>query len=714
MNSKIHFSEYTEKFSSGLPIGNGQIAAMVLGSPQKNRFALNHEELWSTRARKADIPMRADRLKDIRRHLDNEDHENATLAAHDAYSRYFENSNRKIAPYVPAGDLFISIDTGEIYSYSRSLDIKSGEVKVSFKSQNYGNVEMSAFISSKLPLGLIEIKSEKPCEPSIELSRTEDENCVYTIESTALRTELHGVLDGELFFLMAVNHRKISENHTLISFGIDVSEEKSKLFVPSQLPEYAPALSEHKSVFEKKLGESEIILDTAEITDTTDKRVSALSEENDISLPIMFFNFAKYLMASGSGKFPNNLQGKWNEEILPPWSCDYHLDINLQMNYWFTDVLGMGYANEALFNYCERCIPNGRKRAKNLYNCRGICFDHASDLYGSMFHDAYGWGTWISAAPWLAQHFYRHYLYTADIDFLRERAYPFICECLDFYEDYTFIKNGKLCIAPSCSPENRFIGAGELFISICENSAADVSLYRELIIYAIDCAKALGLDDSRWQRLLSLTHDLKIGSDGRLLEWDKEYEEAEPQHRHLSHLVGFYPGWLIEKGSDLAVACEKSLDYRLSVGGGHTGWSRSWVACLYARLGRGEDFWESIKNLICEQCSPSLLDFHPFKGGPVFQIDGNFGGAAAIAEAFVSTRYNETTLLGACPTAWKSGKIKHFKLPYLTDISFDFSDGKVTKIELTSAVPHEIKLIYPNGSMTVSLEKDKKYEFAIN
>ena len=713
MNDKIHFSNHTDKYTSGLPIGNGKIAAMVLGSPEKTRFALNHEGLWRTAGKIREVPTRVGNLHDIRDLISNNNYEKATHLAQDSYSRYFEGSQKRIMPYVPAGDLNIIIDAGVVTNYHRSLDLRSGEVFIEFDCSNYGHVEISSFMDHCTMLGHIKILTEKSCPPSLELCRSEDENCSYIVNDTKGRKELLGVLDDELYFLIAVNYASISDNCTTISFGIDVGLDKEKLSVSFDIPDYDLTLMKHKSEFSKLLGKSDISIKFPESDLTTDKRIENLLSEKDITLPILFFNFAKYLMASGSGDYPLNLQGKWNEELTPPWSCDYHLDINLQMNYWFNDVLGMNRANEALFDYCESCIPSARERAKNLYGCRGICFDHASDLWGAMFHDAYGWGTWIGAAPWLAQHFYRHYLYTADIDFLEQRAYPFMCECLDFYEDYTFVKNGKLCISPSCSPENRFTDAGALPISVCEDSAMDISLYRELLIYAIDAAKALGIDQARWQRLLDMTPELKIGSDGRLLEWNKEYQEAEPEHRHLSHLVGLYPGWLVEKNSKLYTACEKSLDYRLSFGGGQTGWSRAWVACLYARLERSDDLWQSIKNLICEQCSTSLLDFHPPIGSykdKIFQIDGNFGGAAAIAEAFVSVRFNEITLLGACPPAWKSGRITHFKLPYNTDISFDFENGKVTKIELYSPVTHKITIKYPQGSMSIHLKEGEQFE----
>ena len=713
MNDTIWFDTPTDVYTSGLPIGNGEIAAMVLGEAGNMRFALNHEVLWRVFERRREVPYRADRLAAIRERIAARDYERATQMTHEAFSHYGAGSARHNMPYVPAGDLFLTMDTGEVRNYSRRLDLRSGVCTVTFDGETCGHVEMVSFISLTDGMGVIRVRADNLSDLQFTLGRVQDENCRYEVMVEGIRASLFGVLDGELHFLIAAEGMLADPGTAVITFGIDVSEERESLSVSLDHSDFDGMLAAHKDEFARRLGSADITVDAPVPDITTDRRIAAFHEGGDPTFPLLFFHYGKYLMVAGSGKLPHNLQGKWNEEIAPPWQCDYHLDINLQMNYWFTDVLGMGYANEALFRWCEACLPYGREKAREQFGCRGICYNLSTDVWGSMFHDAYGWDPWIGAAPWLAQHFYRHYLYTGDVDFLRDRAYPFLVECCEFFEDYAVEYGGKLHITPSCSPENRFAEAGKLPISVCADCAMDISLYREVLTCAHEAAHVLGVDGDRWARLRDKLVDLKIGSDGRLLEWDDEYAECEPRHRHVSHLVGFYPGWDIPKGSAYAKACEKSLDYRLSFGGGQTGWSRAWVACLYARMGRAEDFFECIRNQITEQCSPSLLDFHPPTGSyknRIFQIDGNFGGTAAICEALVSARYNEVTLLSACPDEWRRGSVSHFRLPYDTEISFDFEDGRITRLQLLSGVSHTVEMILPDRRETVSLEADVPWQ----
>ena len=712
-NHTLWFDHPTDTYTSGLPIGNGELAAMVLGGAGHMRFALNHEALWRTEDRDRPTPHRADRLGEIRECIAQRDYESATQMAHDAYSHYGgEGKPRRNMPYVPAGDLFLKMETGAVFGYTRRLDLKNGLCKVTFDSETLGRVCVESFISLTDGVGVIRVKSDRPVDVGIRLSRTEDEHCRCDVLETDTDLTLLGTLDDTLHFLIAVRRFHVDSTTEIFTFGIDVSEEREALSVTLDCFDFDTMLMAHSLEFARRLGTADIEFDVETAELATDHRVMAFRQGKDPTLPLLFFHFGKYLMVAGSGKLPHNLQGKWNEDIDPPWACDYHLDINLQMNYWFTDVLGMGYANEALFRWCESCMDKGREKARELFGCRGICFALSADAWGSMFHDTYGWDSWVGAAPWLAQHFYRHYLYTGDVDFLRERAYPFLKACCEFFEDFAVEKDGVLHITPSCSPENRFEGAGELPVSVCADCAMDIALYREVLQYADEAARVLGVDGNRWEKLLAKTVTFKIGSDGRLLEWDDEYVESEPKHRHVSHLVGYYPGWLVEKRSDLEKACERALDTRLSAGGGQTGWSRAWVACLYARMGRATDFFECVRNQITEQCSPSLLDFHPPSGkhrDRIFQIDGNFGGTAAICEALVSARYNEVTLLSACPDAWRKGSVLHFRLPYQTEISFDFEDGCVTHICLSSDIPHTVELILPDRRLSVDLRANKAW-----
>ena len=279
-----------------------------------------------------------------------------------------------------------------------------------------------------------------------------------------------------------------------------------------------------------------------------------------------------------------------------------------------------------------------------------------------MTPEAFGWAVWTGAAAWIAQHFYRHFQYTEDMQFLKERCYPFLKEVAAFYEDYLIEQNDRLVIVPSQSPENRFPASGDKYpVSICTNCAMDIELITEVMTHAIASARILQVDETKiatWQSILNHLPPLKIGSNGQLVEWSDEFEEVEPGHRHFSLLYGLHPGELIAPGSPLGKACERTLDLRLAHGGGHTGWSRSWTACFMARLGRAEEAWEHLTALIADFATSSLLDLHPPR---IFQIDGNMGGTAAICEMLMRSTSSDLYLLPALPPAWPCGSVNNFR-----------------------------------------------------
>ena len=345
------------------------------------------------------------------------------------------------------------------------------------------------------------------------------------------------------------------------------------------------------------------------------------------------------------------------------------------MCYWFAETLGMQHAANTLFNLIERYAPYGKEVAKRLYGCRGVNMAIQTDVWGRVTPEAMGWAVWIGAAPWLGQHMFQHWRYTKDMDFLRERCYPFLKEAAAFYEDYLVEKGGELWIVPSQSPENRFEGTGDWPVSIGYNSAMDIELALELMHSAAECAEILGVDADKiglWRSIAARLPKLGIDSAGRLNEWDTERVEMEPGHRHLSHLYGLYPSQLFEPDSREWKAAERSLDERLRHGGGHTGWSRSWVACMMARLGRGEEAWHHFMELIGEFATVSLLDLHPPR---IFQIDGNMGGTACVCEMLLQSRRGKLLMLPALPAAWKTGSVKNFRAQDGVTVSFAWEDG---------------------------------------
>nr|MCR5264363.1 hypothetical protein [Clostridiales bacterium] len=412
--------------------------------------------------------------------------------------------------------------------------------------------------------------------------------------------------------------------------------------------------------------------------------------------------------SGSSGELPLNLQGKWNEDVNPPWECDYHLDVNLEMAYWAADTLGMGRQQETLFNLCERYLPHGREAAKKLYGCKGTYFCIQTDVWGRMTPESCGWGVWIGAAPWLASHYAKHWRYTKDRDFLKDRAYPFLKEVAAFYLDYLVDIEGRYHILPSQSPENRFEGTGNWPVSIGIDSAMDIELCADTMRSCIEMSEELGEDEElrvKWRDTLDRLVPLTLDSAGRLNEFDRERPEVEPGHRHLSHLYGLYPGELFGHSERSREACERSLDSRLSHGGGHTGWSRSWVACLMARLGRSGDFMEHIRALICDFATETMLDLHPPR---IFQIDGNMGGTAAICESLLSCDGDSVRLLNALPAEWKNGSFSGFAAPGALTVSCRWENGRAVSAELEAGCDGEWKL-YANGeTLRVSLKKGEK------
>ncbi len=450
----------------------------------------------------------------------------------------------------------------------------------------------------------------------------------------------------------------------------------------------------------KVLGGLVLEIDDAGSDLPTDERLRAMREgAADPGLPLLYFNYGRYLLVASSvrGELPANLQGKWNEDLDPAWQSDYHHDINLQMNYWPAEPGNLVYTTEALFKHIERFVPHGRKVARDLYGCRGVCFPIATDCWGRATPEAWGWAAWIGAAPWLAQHLWWHYEYGLDKEFLRMRAYPFFKEVAAFYESY-LIKDdaGVLQVVPSQSPENRFKGAENAPVSLCVSSTMDVQLARDALSYAIRSAQVLGVDlekQALWQEMMAKLPPLKIGGKGQLQEWAEDFEEVEPSHRHQSHLIGLHPGDAItpEGTPALWAAARRSLELRLQAGGGHTGWSRSWVSCLFARLGDADRAWHHLCHLITDFATDSLLDLHPPR---IFQIDGNFGGTAAVIEMLLQSYHGELHFLPALPVAWPEGKVTGLRARGGLTVGIEWREGRMTAASIEAGVAETCTIIH--------------------
>ena len=444
----------------------------------------------------------------------------------------------------------------------------------------------------------------------------------------------------------------------------------------------------------------EIGMDAASLSDIATPELLKTAAPDNTELVNQYINFSRYLMISGSrtpGQLPLTLQGLWNGQIEPPWQSKYTININAQMNYWPVNMTGLCECELPLFDLLERAYPNGRLVAQKMYGCRGYVLHHNTDFWGDAApQDAWIPATyWTLGAAWLATHIIEHFEYTQDNAFLK-RYYYLMHEAALFFVDYLVEDGDYLIINPSLSPENSYVTkTGEIgaFTAGCE---MDNMILEHLFKGCKKAREALGgkcydkkgkaysdEDFASFDYVLLHLKKPSLNSDGSLMEWNREVEEVEPGHRHISHLYGLYPGHTItlEKTPELAEACRKTLKKRLENGGGHTGWSQAWIINFYAQLAMGDEALSSIIKLFQHSTLPNLLDNHP-----PFQIDGNFGALAGIIRLLVQSEFDDegnvrVKLLPALPSeaAWQSGRVRGLAIKGGYTIDFEWKEGKLVK-----------------------------------
>ena len=498
-----------------------------------------------------------------------------------------------------------------------------------------------------------------------------------------------------------------------------LSEKMHECIMGSMEKDFEKLLEEHVADYASLFDRMEFVLEGSEEYDIlpTDQRLKAAEAGRvDMGLSKLYFDFGRYLLiaCSREGGLPATLQGIWNKDMTPPWDCKYTININTQMNYWLAENCNLSECHLPLFDLIEKMVKNGRRTAREMYGCRGFMCHHNTDINGdTATQDLWIPGSyWVMGAAWLCTHQWTHFEYTQDVEFLKKQ-FPVMCEAALFFLDFLVEKDGYLVTCPSVSPENTYVlpsgekGANGYGVTMdnqilrdlfeqCRKGYGVLAEAGELTAEVREKLAEAEIEDAEVfiQQVTEACSKLKptqIGSDGRILEWQEEYEEWEPGHRHVSHLYGMHPSEQITMDGtpDLARAARKTLEYRLSHGGGHTGWSRAWIINHYAKLWDGETAYKNIEQLFAHSTYPNLFDKHP-----PFQIDGNFGAAAAMAEMLLQSSLQRIVLLPALPDAWKQGTMRGIRIKGNAEADIAWAQGKLTRCRIKAEAALETKVRY--------------------